>query len=298
MNITNKRTKLLSLGTINLSDYSLKSDIYGLWICLKIFLPYTFLLFGLYISKHIFFSILISIAISIYAYKFSFIMHDCAHNSLFNSKNFCSILGNFVGLIIGSEFKSYKKTHLQHHINLGNIELDKDFDEYTFKEKIQHLIKPLFFLRILQMLKKNNMLDKDNQVQFIDKFKWILQFALIQFFIVAVISNFGQAFGKVIIYYLCLSTVSLFLGRLRTTAEHGRSINFGSDKKELTRTHHPNLIDKLLLYDANFNYHLEHHLFPQISSFQYPKIFKKLKNEIHDDNTLGASMFSTIFNLK
>ena len=95
-----------------------------------------------------------------------------------------------------------------------------------------------------------------------------------------------------------MSTVSLFLGRLRTTAEHGRSFKSEDKEKEFTKTHYPTFVDRLFLYDANFNYHLEHHLFPQMPSFYYSKVFKKIKNENHDYKSLGNGMLATIFNLK
>lgn len=298
MYINNIRKNLINSKKINLLDYSNSSDLYGLWVSSKIFFPFLLLIFGLNLSHNIFINIILSFLVGVYAYKFSFIMHDCAHNSLFKSKKLCERLGHFIGLIVATEYNSYRKVHLLHHINLGNKKLDNDYDEYTFKEKFVHLIKPLLFLRVFNFLKKNNRLVERDERNYSNQVKWIIQFAAIQFIIISIISNFGSSIYKIFFYYIALSTVSLFLGRLRTTAEHGRSIKSEDKDKEFTKTHYPNFVDRLFLYDANFNYHLEHHLFPQMSSFHYPKVFKKIKNEIHDDKTLGNGMLATIFNLK
>lgn len=298
MYINNIRKNLINSKKINLLDYSNSSDFYGLWVSSKIFFPFLLLIFGLNLSHNIFINIILSFLVGVYAYKFSFIMHDCAHNSLFKSKKLCERLGHFIGLIVATEYNSYRKVHLLHHINLGNKKLDNDYDEYTFKEKFVHLIKPLLFLRVFNFLKKNNRLVERDERNYSNQVKWIIQFAAIQFIIISIISNLGTSIYKIFFYYIALSTVSLFLGRLRTTAEHGRSIKSEDKDKEFTKTHYPNFVDRLFLYDANFNYHLEHHLFPQMSSFHYPKVFKKIKNEIHDDKTLGNGMLATIFNLK
>ena len=250
------------------------------------------------LSNDIFINIFLSLLIGVYAYKLSFIIHDCAHNSLFKNKKLCERFGHFIGLIVATEYNTYRKVHLLHHINLGNKKLDNDYDEYTFKEKFAHIIKPLLFFRVFNFLKKNNRLVKRDKRNYSDQIKWIIQFLIVQLLIISIISNFGSSIYKFFIYYISLSTVSLFLGRLRTTAEHGRSFKSEDKEKEFTKTHYPTFVDRLFLYDANFNYHLEHHLFPQMPSFYYSKVFKKIKNEIHDYKSLGNGMLATIFNLK
>jgi len=295
MDIKSTRSQIINSKLVNLSDKN-PNNIYGFFICIKIFLPYFFFLNLFNFLENIFLIFLISIFSAIYAYKFSFILHDCAHSTLFRSKKICHMVGYFFGLIVATNFNTYRISHMNHHSNLGDKNLDNDYYEYSFKEKFIHLIEPLLFLRVFNFLKTNNRLDVNIKRK--SKLIWLVLFLITQLIIFIIVSGLGSRIDNIIIYYLSLASVSLFLGRLRTTAEHGKAFNDISENKEFTKSHYPNFLDKFFFYDANFNFHLEHHLFPYISSFYYYKIFNKIKSQVHNQNTLGKSMLNTIFNLK
>ena len=87
--------------------------------------------------------------------------------------------------------------------------------------------------------------------------------------------------------------MSLFLGRLRTVAEHIQAD--GDDLPDFARSHRPSLPDRTFLYVANFNYHLEHHVYPNIPSCHLWKLHERLRDTVHTPKTLGTSMFSTLF---
>ena len=94
-------------------------------------------------------------------------------------------------------------------------------------------------------------------------------------------------------YFIIFSTIPLFLGRLRTSAEHGIRNIVKYQNNSITKSHYPSFLDKLFLYDANFNYHLEHHLFPDIPSCNNEIVFKYTKT-IHSNETLGKNMFDSL----
>ena len=56
------------------------------------------------------------------------------------------------------------------------------------------------------------------------------------------------------------------------------------------RSHAPHWLDRVLLYDLNFNYHREHHLYPHHSS----RDLAALNGRLSDRAPLAASMFCTL----
>lgn len=59
-------------------------------------------------------------------------------------------------------------------------------------------------------------------------------------------------------------TFGLFLSQLRGVAEHG--VRGEADPAGFVRSHSPETSGKLFLYDLNFNFHEEHHRYPQVPS--------------------------------
>jgi fatty acid desaturase len=50
----------------------------------------------------------------------------------------------------------------------------------------------------------------------------------------------------------------------------------------------------VFLYDAHFNYHFEHHIFPHMPSNRLGEFSRQFGKEFHQPNTLRKSMFGTI----
>lgn len=73
----------------------------------------------------------------------------------------------------------------------------------------------------------------------------------------------------------------------RGVAEHG-VVDEHAEVRNV-RSHAPNLLDRVLLYDVNFNYHREHHEHPQVPSCHLPAVQR-------DSNAPYASksMFGTL----
>jgi hypothetical protein len=96
----------------------------------------------------------------------------------------------------------------------------------------------------------------------------------------------------VFLYPLAAVTVSLFLVRIRTCAEHMRPNSIS--EKDFARSHKPNRFDCFFFYDANFNYHFEHHIVPHLPAHSLPNCSKAFETQIHDCDTMGQSMLRTI----
>jgi fatty acid desaturase len=96
---------------------------------------------------------------------------------------------------------------------------------------------------------------------------------------VTLIFNTGLAYlcflsGRWYLYFILwvypILAVSIALNIIRTVAEHQPEDfpNFRDGQeiamRPVARTTVPNMFEKWLLYQANFNYHIEHHLFPVV----------------------------------
>jgi fatty acid desaturase len=88
----------------------------------------------------------------------------------------------------------------------------------------------------------------------------------------------GRWYFYIILWVYPLFTVAQFINIARTCAEH-QPDGFPVaelDKPPVVRTTLPSLVEKWLMYGINFNYHLEHHLWPQVPFFNLPKLHAHL----------------------
>ena len=292
MNYTDFKRKIINNVGPVLPDLKKRNNKYGFFILFKILIPYFFFLSLSFYFYNKDFLILIIVLNSIFAYKISFILHDCAHDTLFEQASLNSFVGQLCGYLILSNFRLYKKNHLNHHAFLGNIDKDLDRNEYVIKDsKLLHFFKPLIGLRIVSFLKLNSA-KKGSSLSFSDVFFY---FGAVSYQIIVCyfISGEFKYLENIFYYFIIFSTIPLFLGRLRTSAEHGARNTKESQNESITKSHYPNLIDKLFLYDANFNYHMEHHLFPDIPSCNNINVFNYTKS-IHTNETLGKNMLHSL----
>jgi fatty acid desaturase len=65
----------------------------------------------------------------------------------------------------------------------------------------------------------------------------------------------------------------------------------GVDPRGNVRSHRPNPMDRLLLYDLNFNLHREHHLYPNVPSCRLPA----LQRLVSVGDRTEPSMVATVF---
>src|SRR5688572_22547489 len=92
------------------------------------------------------------------------------------------------------------------------------------------------------------------------------------------VTGFGEVLWTVAIYPISAATLALFLARFRLLAEHIKYENFVGE--DYARSHKWSLIDATILYDAHFNYHLEHHIFPHMPSCSLAKVHQLYRDEI------------------
>lgn len=232
-------------------------------------------------------------------YRIQFVLHDCSHRSLFSSRKLNDIVGTFSGLLVGSNLARYREVHVLHHRFNGTSE-DPQLTDYPPAKKLGRwgmtvfLVAPLFGSRVFKYLKRD-MFAPSVQGKPVGRpnVVWLLLLICTQLLILVVITRLGQNLHFGIAYYLGLGTVALFLARLRALAEHQQ---IGSGSPDFTRSHRRNWIDFLVLCDANFCYHLEHHRWPSIQSRHYHELYQTANSDTAHTNIsfLKQTMIYTI----
>ena len=82
-----------------------------------------------------------------------------------------------------------------------------------------------------------------------------------------------------IFWVLPLVTIGRSIARIRNIAEHVKNTNESDPILCRLRTIRCNLIEQLLFGPLNFNYHAEHHLFPNVPFYNLPKLFRILEKQ-------------------
>jgi fatty acid desaturase len=243
------------------------------------------------------------------AYKIQFILHDASHKTLFDSKGLNESVGTFSGLLIGVYLKMYRYTHMQHHRLNGEPEDPQYLDylggkELSAWEYFRFVISPLFGGRILPYLarefgptlfKGSPRASELNRKGPVITSAWVIGLVFTHAIIATVITGFWRYPILALALPFSEATVSLFLARVRALAEHQKCQ--GERGRDFSRTHLPTLLDKIILYDANFNFHLEHHVEPAMPSKNLPAFFATHTKDIHTSETLGKGMFSTLYQI-
>jgi fatty acid desaturase len=243
------------------------------------------------------------------AYKIQFILHDCSHKTLFRRKILNEWVGVLSGLFVGVYFKMYRFTHMRHHRLNGEPE-DPQYSDYLGEKNLSGLqylsfiLSPLIGGRFISYISReyapllHKTMGKTDSNAPLGKaitLQWTLAFLVTQFALASISTGFWKYPELIFVFPSGLITVSLFLSRVRTLAEHQRDRHFAAH--DFSRSHIPNTFDKVLLYDANFNFHVEHHLEPQIPSRNLAKYYENFTRQFHTKETLGYAMIRTIVDI-
>ena len=52
--------------------------------------------------------------LGLFLYRLTFILHDCAHGTLFQSRHLNRTVGSWTGAIVGIDFALYRRLHFLH----------------------------------------------------------------------------------------------------------------------------------------------------------------------------------------
>lgn len=260
----------------------------------------------LYQHVHPILVIFIIPVLGVYIYKITIVMHDCAHNTLFRGKAANHLFGTIGGYFLGSDFEAFTANHFAHHRNYG-VDGDPQGADYLNlqgkgrHEILWHLLRPLIGYNLFKLWQfAPELPDGDTPKpstpaappRRASRTKFVAGVLVVQGTIALLATGFGAAPYLVVLYPLSAATFALFLSQLRGFAEH--VADEGQPEESSVRTHLPNLFDRFFFYHLNFNYHVEHHLYPYVPSCHLSEVHDLIKEECHDDRTISNSILLTV----
>lgn len=273
-------------------------------ICENIFIVVAFSIPILFLTSS-FFYLLASPLISILMFRNFGLMHDAAHGSLVQSKkanNFFGILGGAICLL---PFEQWKVSHLQHHFWSGNIEKDPvmslviKFPKFSMRTKnvVSFLWKAWFpILSILQhlvfwILSLRTFIQKPKSFYETASFCapilfWgaLLAFGSKQFI-------FFSLLPGILIYLLGTEVINLPHHLQLPHLKNEQRYSVWDQYKTARTCLYPMKLSSFLI--LNFNFHAEHHMFPDVPWYYLPEIQKLILAHI-DDGYQSDPTFSWI----
>lgn len=226
------------------------------------------------------------VLLPIFLFRAFAVMHEAVHNSLSDSRTINTVFGQIYGTLCFLPFSSWRATHLEHHLWAGNLERDptmrlpKDFERFPHSSKqlirfwwrnwlpimaaLQHLV---FWLEAFRRPKDSNL----------NLARSILIFFPVAAFIFCLASTsiyspfaLGVLPG-VTLYFLLLEAVNL-PHHLEVPFLENHQRLAARDQHAVSRScKYPRKFERLVL--LNFNFHTEHHLYPDLPWHQLDKVF-------------------------
>ena len=194
--------------------------------------------------------------IGLFIYRITIVMHDCVHRSLFTSTRLNERVGRTLGALTGIDFHSFTRQHLLHHRNYGEPGDPQSFHYLGIGNMSRarfgwHLLRPLVGWNLRYTIGESVLAPRNLARDF-------FLVAAVQAIVLAIVTGGGRHPWLAVLPAVSGSTFGLFYSQLRGIAEHGT--RDGSREAAHVRSHVPHWLDRIFLYDLNFNCHREHHL--------------------------------------
>ncbi len=232
-------------------------------------------------------------AIGLMLYRLTIVMHDCCHGTLFSSHRLNGIIGLSLGAMTGIDARAFQTKHREHHRHYGKADDPQHFHYaglagMSRPQLLWHTVKPLLGLNLAHVFAES-LFYPSNAMRALRSGEWVT-IVFFQVGLLTLITGGWQHPVLALLPALSAGTFGLFFSQLRGIAEHG--IRSGSPEG-FVRSHAADLFSSIFLYDLNFNYHKEHHLYPQIPSCHLPAL-SAVSYELQEKR---ASMWSTLLEL-
>ena len=197
---------------------------------------------------------------------FPLLMHEGMHGVLFVNRRWNWIASVLLGSTFVMSFSAYRVLHLRHHRYLGD---PRDPDDYHNYSRSRSLVWCLHFVRLTVgsllyvclipvLALKHGSLAQRKLICIEYLFLASIYSALLRMF------SYRELF---VVWFVPLLLVGA-LTAIRGFTQHG--ITEASDPYLASRTMLPSPIVAFFL--LNENYHLEHHLFPEVPSYHLPEL--------------------------
>jgi len=231
-------------------------------------------------------------------YRYQFVLHEASHYVLCKSRAMNDFIGRIAGAAVGYNFEEYRYNHRIHHGYVGT-DLDTEIDNFIREnnlfgtsriQMIRKLLSSLIGLDALRIVfrtgRSNSKLDRNNQYIFLLFISAVIQLSCLWLFTSGV-----TLILAISVYSTSVICGTFFVNRLRAISEH--EVDQVLAKFEFSKSH-TNSPLVALIAPLNFNFHYEHHVFPDISSYYYPDVNKLIKETIGNDTWCRTSFTSTL----
>jgi fatty acid desaturase/membrane-associated phospholipid phosphatase len=216
---------------------------------------------------------------------FVLLMHDGMHESLLQGRRLNRTASVLIGSTFLMSFSAYRVLHTRHHRFLGDPRDPDDYKNYTQRRSlvwVLHFVRltvgSLLYLLLIPILGLK--FGKDEERRHI----------LTEYALLGAIYSLLLRFVPISVLGVAWFAPLLIVGSLtaiRGFTQHG--ITDAADPYIASRTILPNPVVAFFL--LNENYHLEHHLFPEIPSYHLPAlhrlIWPKLPRAVSGRSYLG-----------
>ena len=246
------------------------------------------------------------------------LMHDCAHRSMFNSKELNIFFGNWLGgYPILHDVERYRPYHIEHHVKTGSTEdpdlsLTKGYPTsvISFSRKIirdlagasgvkGHIAVLAMHMGYLKYELGGRIIKTNQKGGFLMVFLTFLKNmagpVAANFIIWLILWLLGAPWLYLLWIGSLLSTYNFSL-RIRSIAEHSVVPDRLDDYKN-TRTTYSNFFEKILFAPHHVNYHAEHHLLMTAPSYHFPAMHALLKKRGFYQKGLLEENYIRIMNL-
>ena len=216
---------------------------------------------------------------------FAILMHEAAHRSLFRSRRWNDVVGNWVcAYPVWSDLYPYRAYHLQHHAKTGTAE-DPDLSlaapfpvtRASLRRKIwRDLTGQTGWKRARATFRRDLGLSQ-GRVRRLD-FTGVRNFrgvTITNAVLLAVLALCGHPALYLLWVAAWFTTYSLVM-RIRSIAEHGM-VPDPSDDLRNTRTTLARWWERLLIAPNRVNYHLEHHIMMAVPHYHLPRLHRLLR---------------------
>jgi fatty acid desaturase len=229
-------------------------------------------------------------------YRLTLVMHDCIHATLLPIPRTNRTLGIIFGALCGIEFHAFSRLHWQHHRVVGQSDDPQGADYLVAWSAgpgtlIIHLLRPLAgvtLFKLRQIFASLEHLDQQGRLQ-----RWSALALVIgaQSAVAVAVSDGLRLWWLAPLPIASAATFGLFFAQFRGFAEHVAMP--GVAAAGFVRSHRTTFFGRLLLYDLNFNFHQEHHLYPGMPSCHLPELHRQLV-ETGEVGALASGMLATV----
>lgn len=252
----------------------------------------SFILFALLIAflgwqnsnSYIFYgtSILAIIAIGISLNSCFSLIHEATHGHLSSSRfrnRYYAVLLSTLGFF---SYTAYKVLHIRHHRHLGDEHDPDEYSNYVSKtwllwtlQYVRLLCASLLYLLLIPWFAFKYASKPDRTKIFTEYLFMATIYGLAIYLI---------PFKLILLFWICPWILVNFLVNIRGLVQHGVTDNKDPMIASRSLVVHP-LIEFFLIYE---NYHLEHHLFPEVPAYNLKKLHKIIEPRL-DRQVTGRS---------